>query len=114
MSCPQNGISHADGKVKESVTLLWLSPSDLDRDVRFRVSVVQDYSTYWVGYDTPVVRVLREASSVRPDAPAPTPVPTQAPTEAPTPAPTEAPTQPPAPVPAERERPQQEEPVSDD
>ena len=80
--------------MKESVTLLWLSPSDLDRDVLFRVTVVQDYSTFWVGYDTPVVRVLREA---RPEEPAaevpPPPPPTRQPatTETEPPAATEPP-----------------------
>ncbi|KAF0295178.1 putative ferric-chelate reductase 1 [Amphibalanus amphitrite] len=74
----ENGISHADNKVKESVTLLWLSPPDLDRDVLFRVSVVQEYSTFWVGHDTPVIRVLREARPEEPAVEVP-PVPTRGP-----------------------------------
>ncbi|XP_037092732.1 putative ferric-chelate reductase 1 homolog [Pollicipes pollicipes] len=74
-----NGISHLDSKEKEAVTLLWQAPGDLDEDVVFRVTVVQKHDTFWVGHNTPRLRLAR-ASDTTADTrvPAPSPAPAQA------------------------------------
>ncbi|XP_037068880.1 putative ferric-chelate reductase 1 homolog [Pollicipes pollicipes] len=63
-----NSITHADSKEKEAVTLLWESPASLDEEVAFRVTVVQNYRTFWVNHDSARVRVSE--SGQEPPAPA--------------------------------------------
>ena len=46
--CPQNGITHTLSIGKESVTVTWEAPSNLDTDVVFLVTVVQKHDTFWV------------------------------------------------------------------
>ncbi|KAF0292622.1 putative ferric-chelate reductase 1 [Amphibalanus amphitrite] len=67
-STPASSITHADGKPKDEVTLLWESPDDLDEDVEFRVTMVQNFQTFWVGGRSEPVRV--SASGREPPQPA--------------------------------------------
>ena len=50
------------------MTLLWEAPADLDEDIVFRVTMVQNFQTFWVGGTSEPVRV--SASGLEPPVPA--------------------------------------------
>jgi len=58
-----NTITHRNQKEKRVVSAKWIAPQDYEGELYFRYTVVIDYGTYYVGVETPRIRMSREAAA---------------------------------------------------
>ena len=52
-----SAVSHSGSNDKSSVTLQWRAPSGPTKSVDFKFTVVQSYSTYWVGVPGATIKI---------------------------------------------------------
>nr|Q0Q029.1 RecName: Full=Putative defense protein 1; Short=DFP-1; Flags: Precursor [Antheraea mylitta]ABG72705.1 putative defense protein [Antheraea mylitta] len=63
MNCgePNNAVTHkrhSESADKQTVSYVWTAPSDLEGDVVFMVTIVKDYSNFWVRQTSAPVKIL--------------------------------------------------------
>jgi len=64
----QDTVTHSSSQPKTSLTISWSAPSQLSGQVQVIATVVQDFSTYWVGLTSVKVTVRgREKQGMLPD-----------------------------------------------
>ena len=56
-----NTITHRNQKTKTIVSSKWIAPKDYEGEVYFRYTLVIEYAEYYVGVETPNIRVTRDA-----------------------------------------------------
>lgn len=64
-----SSISHAENRDKVAVKLHWLAPNAAELNLRFHVTVVQDFSHFWVNWPSESVRVSRTGREAPPEEP---------------------------------------------
>ncbi|XP_071560444.1 putative ferric-chelate reductase 1 homolog isoform X1 [Temnothorax nylanderi] len=67
----KNGVTHTNTEKKHNLEFDWEAPVDYEGTIIFNSTFAQDYSTYWVGVESP--RVTVDKRSIRVSTP-PTPV----------------------------------------
>ncbi|XP_015126559.1 putative ferric-chelate reductase 1 homolog [Diachasma alloeum] len=76
----KNGVTHTDTSEKHNIEFDWEAPADYEGMIIFNSTFAQDYSTYWVGIESPRITVLGRSIEVMTS---PTPPPTERPTTPP-------------------------------
>ncbi|XP_054279295.1 putative ferric-chelate reductase 1 homolog [Macrosteles quadrilineatus] len=57
-----NAVTHSSGLLKQAVELEWEAPAEWEGDVNFVATVVSNYTTYWVGLPSDVIKVIRRST----------------------------------------------------
>ena len=58
-----NTITHRNQKEKAVVSAKWIAPDDYEGEIYFRYTIVIEYATYYVGVETPKIRITRDAEA---------------------------------------------------
>ncbi|XP_046610894.1 putative ferric-chelate reductase 1 homolog [Neodiprion virginianus] len=61
----KNGVTHINKDRKQNLEFDWEAPEDYVGTIIFNSTFAQDYSTYWVGVESPRVSVLRRSIDVK-------------------------------------------------
>uniref|UniRef100_A0A0C9QEG1 CG8399_2 protein n=1 Tax=Fopius arisanus TaxID=64838 RepID=A0A0C9QEG1_9HYME len=76
----KDGVTHTDTSEKHNIEFDWEAPADYEGTIIFNSTFAQDYSTYWIGVESPRITVLGRSIEVMTS---PTPPPTERPTTPP-------------------------------
>ncbi|XP_015598085.1 putative ferric-chelate reductase 1 homolog isoform X2 [Cephus cinctus] len=70
----KNGVTHIDKRKKQNLEFDWEAPPYYEGTIIFNSTFAQDYSTYWVGVESPRITVLKRSIDIL-TAPTPTTTP---------------------------------------
>ncbi|XP_043508551.1 putative ferric-chelate reductase 1 homolog isoform X1 [Frieseomelitta varia] len=81
----KNAVTHTNTSKKHNLEFDWEAPVDYEGTIVFKSTIAQDYSTYWVGVESPQVNVRKRSIDVlTPSTPISTPRTTTPPYYSPT------------------------------
>ncbi|GAB1860968.1 Putative ferric-chelate reductase 1-like protein [Camponotus japonicus] len=58
----KNGVTHTNTEKKQNLELDWEAPVDYEGTIIFNSTFAQDYSTYWVGVESPRITVNKRST----------------------------------------------------
>lgn len=70
----KSGVTHTDTSKKQNLEFDWEAPEDYVGTIIFNSTFAQDYSTYWIGVESPKVTVQRRSIDIK-TVPTPAPAP---------------------------------------
>ncbi|XP_012272303.1 putative ferric-chelate reductase 1 homolog [Orussus abietinus] len=65
----KNAVTHVNKDKKQNLEFDWQAPPDYEGTIIFNSTFAQDYSTYWVGVESPRITVLKRSIDVQTTSP---------------------------------------------